>query len=72
MEPVCWVCAEGSSTAELLSKRQLQEGQGKERLRRGGATQLAQIYGPNFQFETQAADWNYYGAIAHSSEIWSI
>lgn len=69
---MCRVYAEESSTAELPSKGQLQEGQGKERLRRGGATQLAQIYAPNFQFETQASDQNYYDAIAHASEIWSI
>lgn len=69
---MCGVCAEESGTAEILSKGQLQEGQSKERLRRGGATQLAQIYGPNFVFETQAADQNYYDAIAHASEIWSI
>lgn len=53
---MCRVCVEESGTAEILSKGQLQEGQGKERLRRGGATQLAQIYGPSFQYETQAAD----------------
>lgn len=49
-ESVCRVCAEESGTDELLSKGQLQQGQGKERLGSGGATQLAQIYGPNFQF----------------------
>lgn len=49
-ESVCRVCAEESGTAELRSKGQLQQGQGKERLGRGGVTQLAQIYGPNFQF----------------------